>query len=188
LAAGVVSFKGRVWILGGTENYYFGDQKSLKNDVWASPDGVRWTLVAEHAGWAPRAYHATVVHDRKMWVLGGGNYVPEYRAFNDVWSSDDGVKWTQVRQNASWPPRLWFSAAVYRDRIWVLGGWSNHPSQNLGDVWYSRDGKEWTQFQSDVIWKARHELSTFVFQDRLWVAGGHAQPLASDVWSLSIPP
>ncbi len=70
----------------------------------------------------------------------------------------------------------------------MLGGWSNHPSQNLGDVWYSRDGKEWTQLQSDVIWKARHELSTFVFQDRLWVAGGHARPLANDVWSLSIPP
>jgi Kelch motif len=187
LAAGVVSFKSRMWILGGTENYYFGDQKSLKNDVWASPDGAKWTLVTEHAGWAPRAYHAAVVQDGKLWVLGGGNYVPEYRALNDVWSSDDGVTWTQVRQTAPWPPRLWFSAAVYRDRIWVLGGWSNHPSQNLGDVWYSRDGKEWTQLQSDVIWKARHELSTFVFHDRLWVAGGHARPLSNDVWSLSIP-
>jgi hypothetical protein len=188
LAAGVLAFKGQMWILGGTESYYFGDQKSLKNDVWATSDGAHWKLVTEHAGWSPRAYHAAVVHDGKMWVMGGGNYVPQYRALNDVWCSEDGVKWTRVLEAAAWPPRLWFSAAVYRDRIWVLGGWSNNPSQDLGDVWYSQDGKRWTQLKSDRIWKARHEQSTFVFQDKLWVAGGHARPLASDVWSLSIPP
>ena len=29
-------------MLGGTENYYFGDEKSLKNDVWSSADGKEW--------------------------------------------------------------------------------------------------------------------------------------------------
>jgi hypothetical protein len=188
LAAGVLDFKGRMWILGGTENYYFGDEHSLKNDVWATSDGVHWKLVTEHADWAPRAYHAAVVYHGKMWVMGGGNYVPHYRALNDVWSSDDGVKWTRVLNAAAWAPRLWCSAAVYCDRMWVLAGWSNNPSQNHGDVWYSQDGKQWTQLKSDRIWKARHELSAFVFHDKLWVAGGHAQPLASDVWSLAIPP
>ena len=38
IAAAIVEFKGRMWILGGTENYYFGDEKSLKNDVWSSAD------------------------------------------------------------------------------------------------------------------------------------------------------
>ncbi len=71
--------------------------------------------------------------------------------------------------------------------MWVLGGWSNNPSQNLGDVWYTQDGKQWAELKSDRIWKARHEESTFVFQDKLWVAGGHARPLTSDVWSLAIP-
>ncbi len=70
LAAGVLAFKGQMWILGGTESYYFGDQKSLKNDVWATSDGAHWKLVTEHAGWSPRAYHAAVVHDGKMWVMG----------------------------------------------------------------------------------------------------------------------
>jgi Kelch motif len=187
LAAGAVVFKGRMWILGGTEDYYFGDDASLKNDVWSSADGKKWTRETAQAPWSARAYHAAVVHDGKLWVLGGGNYVPKYHALNDVWSSADGKTWTRETSNAAWNPRLWFSSVVYRDRIWVLGGWSNNPSQNWNGAWHSRDGRTWTSFRSNVVWKARHEHSAFVFHDKLWVAGGHAQPLSSEVWSLNVP-
>jgi hypothetical protein len=61
-----VVFKNRLWDLGGTEDYYFGDDYSLKNDVWSSADGQRWTRPVEHAPWPPRAYHAAVVHDGKI--------------------------------------------------------------------------------------------------------------------------
>jgi hypothetical protein len=187
IAATVVGFKGKMWLLGGTENYYFGDAKSLKNDVWYSSDGKEWKLATADAGWSPRAYHQAAVLNDKMYVFGGGNYVPDYHAKNDVWCSEDGVHWTQVTDAAPWHARLWFSSVVYRDRMWVLGGWSNNPSKNWGDVWYSMDGENWKQLQSDVTWKERHEHSAFVFQDKLWIAGGHAQPLSSEVWSLEIP-
>jgi hypothetical protein len=187
LAAAVVEFKGRMWILGGTEDYYFGDERSLKNDVWSSADGKNWRCVTANAGWAPRAYHQAVVHGGRIWVFGGGNYVPVYKAFNDVWCSEDGEHWTQVTDTAPWMPRLWFSAAVYRGRMWVLGGWSKVPETNLGDVWYSSDGRSWTQLKSKAIWKERHEHSVFVFRDRLWIAGGHARPLSREVWSLYLP-
>jgi hypothetical protein len=187
LAAGAVVFNGRMWILGGTENYYFGDDKSLKNDVWSSADGKEWKRETAAAAWSPRAYHAALVHDGKMWVLGGGNYVPKYQALNDVWCSADGERWEQVTAAAPWHPRIWFSAVVYRERLWVLGGWSNNPSRNWGDVWYSRDGKRWDPLKSKVIWKERHEHSAYVLADRIWVAGGHAQPLNSEVWSLAVP-
>ena len=186
LAAAVVEFQGKMWMLGGTENYYFGNEKSLKNDVWSSVDGKEWKLATADAGWSPRAYHAAVVHDGKMWVLGGGNYVPKYQANNDVWCSEDGIHWTEVTKSAPWHSRLWFSSVVYRDQMWVIGGWSNNPSTNWGDVWHSRDGKNWKQLKSDVIWEERHEHSAYVFQDKIWVAGGHAKPLNSEVWSLSL--
>lgn len=186
IAAGLVVFKDKMWLLGGTENYYFGDERSLKNDVWYSSDGKAWKLATADAGWSPRAYHQAVVLGDKIYVLGGGNYVPQYHASNDVWSSEDGVHWEQVTESAHWHPRLWFSAVVYRDRMWVLGGWSNNPSKNWGDVWYSRDGKTWQELKSDVVWKERHEHSAFVFQDKIWIAGGHARPLSSDVWSLKL--
>jgi hypothetical protein len=187
LAAGAVVFKDRLWVLGGTEDYYFGDERSVKNDVWSSADGKTWRQETAQAPWSPRAYHAAVVHDDKIWVLGGGNYVPTYQALNDVWSSSDGVHWELATRQAPWSPRIWFSAAVYRQRLWVLGGWSKEPARNWGDVWYSRDGKQWTELRSHTVWKPRHEHSTYVFRDQLWVAGGHAQPLSSEVWSLNVP-
>jgi hypothetical protein len=187
LAAAAVVFKGRMWILGGTENYYFGDASSLKNDVWTSTNGRDWQLECERAPWAPRAYHQAVALGQRIYLFGGGNYVPEYAAHNDVWSSADGVHWEQETEHAPWSPRLWFPAVVYRDRMWVLGGWSNNPAQNWGDVWYSRDGRQWHKLESRTIWKARHEHSAYVWRDRIWVAGGHAQPLSSEVWSLEVP-
>jgi hypothetical protein len=159
----------------------------LKSDVWHSADGKDWKLATRAAGWSPRAYHQAVALGGKLWVMGGGNYVPRYHASSDVWSSEDGVHWTKVGEQAAWHPRLWFSAATYRDRMWVLGGWSNNPATNWGDVWYSRNGRDWNELKSNVIWKARHEPSLFVFQDKLWVAGGHAMPLSNEVWSLELP-
>jgi hypothetical protein len=187
LAAGAVVFRGRMWILGGTEDYYFGDEHSLKNDVWSSADGKDWKQETARAPWSPRTYVASVVHDNKIWVMGGGNYVPKYHALNDIWCSSDGVHWEQVTEHAPWHARIWFSAVAYRERMWMLGGWSNNPSKNWGDVWYSRDGKHWTQLRSRVIWKPRHEHSAYVFKDKIWVVGGHAQPLSSEVWSLQMP-
>lgn len=187
IAAGAVVFQNKMWILGGTENYYFGDDASLKNDVWSSSDGKTWKLETANAPWSARAYHAAVAFDGKLWVFGGGNYVPKYAANNDVWSSSDGVKWERVTVAAPWSPRLWFSSVVYRDRMWAIGGWSNNPSKNWGDVWHSKDGKDWKSLKTPTMWKERHEHSAYVFQDKIWVAGGHAQPLNSEVWSLQLP-
>jgi len=187
LAAAVVEFHGKLWVFGGTENYYFGDARSLKNDVWCSEDGKEWRLVTANADWSPRAYHQAAVLNGRMYVFGGGNYVPEYQAFRDVWSSDDGMNWRQETAAAPWHERIWFSSVVYRDHIWVMGGWSSHPHKNWDDVWYSRDGREWKELKTEQIWKERHEHSAFVFQDRIWVAGGMVPPLTNDVWSLHLP-
>jgi hypothetical protein len=118
--------------------------------------------------------------------LGGGNYRPAWQVRNDVWCSADGVHWTEVLAEAPWQPRIWFSAVVYRGRMWVLGG-STHGNKLLVDVWHSKDGRNWTALKSDVAWSPRHEHSAFVFDDKIWVAGGHALPLNNEVWSLHIP-
>jgi hypothetical protein len=187
LAGALVEFRGRMWLLGGTENYYFGTAASLKNDVWSSADGKEWRIETAAAGWSPRGYLQAAVLNERIYVFGGGNYVPEYHATNDVWSSADGVKWTRETEAAPWSARLWFSTAVYRDRMWVIGGWSNKPSKNWADAWHSKDGKNWQRLETKTMWKERHEHSAFVFKDMLWVAGGMSPPLNSEVWSLFLP-
>ncbi len=184
ISGGLVEFKDQMWLLGGTENYYFGDRSSLRSDVWSTSDGKTWTQHTSEAPCTHRAYHQSVAHDGKLWVFGGGNYVPEYEARNDVWSSTDGKNWECVTENAPWSPRLWFSAVTLNNRMWVLGGWSNNPARNWGDVWSSTDGKTWTEMKCEPMWKERHEHSAFVFQNTIWIAAGHAQPLSSEVWKL----
>lgn len=75
LAAGICVFNDKIWILGGTEDYYYGDETSLKNDVWWSEDGTNWTRATADAGWAPRGYLRAVTLGDRMYVLGGGSYV-----------------------------------------------------------------------------------------------------------------
>ena len=186
-AAGTAVFKGRLWVLGGLVENFASTEADRRNDVWSTADGKNWICETEHAPWSPRAYHGVVVMNGKLWVIGGGNYLPEYAAKSDVWCSEDGKNWTQVTDAAPWHPRIWFSSVVYRDHMWVLGGWSKTPEQNWGDVWYSPNGKDWKELKSDVIWKARHEHSTYVHRDRIWVTGGHAKPLSNEVWSLELP-
>lgn len=187
LGAAIVEFKGSMWILGGTENYYFGDTTSLKNDVWYSADGVHWQEATGHAPWAPRAYHQAVVLNDRIYVFGGGNYTPDYFTYHDVWSSADGINWVQETAEAPWPGRIWFSSVIYRNHIWLLGGWSGNPYKNWSDVWYSPDGKHWKEFKAERVWRERHEHSAFVFKDKLWIAGGMVPPLTNDVWSLYLP-
>jgi len=187
MGSGAIVFQDKMWILGGTEDYLFApDDKRLKNDVWCTSNGQEWQRVTGSAGWSPRALHQAVVLDGKMWVLGGGNYQPTLQVMNDVWCSDDGAHWTRVLAEAPWKPRIWFSAVVYRDRMWVLGG-STYGNKLIVDVWHSKDGRTWSELKSDVRWSPRHEHSAFVFQDKIWIAGGHAKPLNSEVWSLHLP-
>ena len=121
-----VAFKGRLWILGGTRQYYFASAGGggALNDVWSSPDGKRWTLATSDAGWGPRAYHSAVVLGGRIYIYGGGTYqtaggsgtgrdTTGYQAFNDVWSSADGIAWRVETASAPWPPRMWAGAAVY---------------------------------------------------------------------------
>ena len=180
MGAGIVAFKDRIWIMGGTEKSFDGDDSHIRDDVWSSTDGEHWELATEHAGWHARAYH-------QMWIMGGGNYLPDYRGFNDVWCSEDGVTWREVTDEAPWPGRLWFSLLVYRDRMWMFGGWSNFPFVDWNDVWHSADGKTWIQLESDDVWAKRHAQASYVFEDKIWVLGGHARPLTNDVWTLDIP-
>ncbi len=179
-------FRDRMWILGGTENFYEDNELTLKNDVWTSTDGKAWKLETENAGWSKRRDAQVVVFDGRLWIMGGGHWNPENIPRNDVWCSEDGVSWTQVTAEAAWTPRMWFSLVAYRGRMWVFGGWSR-ANGNFNDVWYTKDGKDWTELKSDVIWTRRHAQSAYVFRDRIWLAGGHAEPLNSEVWSLEIP-
>jgi hypothetical protein len=168
-----VFFDNKLWMLGGMRSW-----DDFKNDVWYSSDGKNWKIATANAPWAPRRNHSVLIHDNKMWLLGGAassgqaNQLPS-RFFNDVWSSTDGVNWTQVTASASWPSRDNQTAVVFKNRLWILGGVGRR------DVWSSTDGKTWTQASATAQWSERLNNGGLVFDGRMWVFGGRG---LNDVW------
>jgi hypothetical protein len=188
--AGYVVYKGRMWIVGGDVN-----QGHYQSDVWSSGDGKSWTLVnkGRPVPWAPRALHYTVVHDGKIWVI-GGQTIPtlahEKESFyRDVWNTTDGIYWTEVKpKEPFWPQRgMIGGSAVFRGRIWILGGGTYDTPQTptrkfFNDVWSSADGVSWTRHTSQAPWEPRQYHDVAVFDGRLWVLEGYHQNNRNDVW------
>lgn len=190
--AGYAVLQDKMWIIGGDVN-----QKHYHNDVWNSSDGRHWNLVnREHpVPWGPRALHYTVVHQNKLWVIGGQTVpglAPEAEhMYRDVWNSEDGVHWSQVEiKEPAWPQRgMIGGSAVFNDRIWILGGGTyetpSKPSRIFyNDVWSSADGQTWMQHTAAAPWHARQYHDVAVFDDRMWVMEGYHKDGGNrkDVW------
>ena len=187
--AGYVVHDDRMWIVGGDCN-----QGHYQNDVWSSADGIHWDLANDHVPWAPRVLHYTLAFDGRIWVMSGQtipNFADADEVFhNDVWSSDDGVNWTQVTEHAPWVPRgMIGGAAVHDNRMWILGGGTydtpTTPMRNFyNDVWSSDDGINWKQHTAHAPWTPRQYHEVAAFDDHMWVLEGYAAESGNrrDVW------
>jgi hypothetical protein len=117
-----------------------------------------------------------------MWIMGG---LCGGRASNDVWNSDDGVRWTQVIAAAPWPARSSFACAAFNGRLWIFGGVDQN-LQPLGDVWSSADGVAWSRVPDGTPrWPPRSGAAVAVHQGRLWLFGGLLGDgtVAADLWA-----
>ncbi|NLF18428.1 MAG: hypothetical protein GX595_14420 [Lentisphaerae bacterium] len=120
----------------------------------------------------------------------GGRDLPGGETSSNVWSSLDGIEWT-LEGEAGWSPRVCHGYAVFRGRIWIMGGvsdWKRDNQETLkNDIWFTADGRDWTEVKCAKTWSRRHQPATYVFRDRIWIAGGHAEPVNSEVWSWQPP-
>lgn len=176
----------RLWVIGGqTMPAFAPSEEKFYRDLWTSEDGIEWTeVVPEGPCWSARGMiGGSAVMNGRIWILGGGRYdTPKSpRAYhNDVWSSPDGIHWTEHMQQAPWEPRQYHDVAVWDDRLWVMEGY-RPPGGNRKDVWHSADGLLWEEVP-DTPWKPRHAASLFVHAGSLWMVAGNN--MESDVWRL----
>lgn len=183
-----LAYNGKMWFLGGN-NVNFMPPRSA---VFSSSDGKAWTEEIRQAAWYPRWSHSSVVHDNKMWVIGGYTvypfglcyiscykhyYVPE-SYLNDVWYSADGKNWVAATRNASWAGRYQHASVAFDGKIWVLGGIS-YKYGIMNDVWYSEDGANWKLATEHAPWNPRGNFEAVVYDDKMWVFGGYGTP---DAW------
>lgn len=99
------------WSLGG--NLYVGGgfnttAGTAYNDVWRSTDnGVTWTQITAAAAWAARHRPAFWTYNDLLWIYGGATTLTSFTAFDNLYSSPDGITWTLVGaavigSNGSW--------------------------------------------------------------------------------------
>jgi Phage stabilisation protein/Kelch motif len=183
-------FNGHLYVMGG----FTTQTNSPLNDVWTSIDGANWSRITANAPWAARGLGQAIVFNNKMWIMGGKtSTLGTNNTFSDVWSTPDGINWTQTSASA-WPGRSRFGLCIFNNLMWVAGGNAgiagvNNIGTNLArsDVWYSPDGITWTQATKNATWIARYSFAFFPAGGRLRVVGGSlADPFSnatSDQWS-----
>lgn len=106
--------------------------------------------------------------------------------------ADDRIlDWVKVTDRAGWQPRDSGGEAVYKDRLWLLGGWYDSYTAPPRDVWGSPDGKAWELVTREAPWKYSDLPMTVVFNDRMWLMGGWyngrlpGHGASHEVWSSS---
>ena len=188
--AGGAVFNNKMWIIGG-----YGSP--ALNDVWSSSDGLTWTQVlADNASPGPNQFprdfiHSLLVYNNKLYVIAG---VVGGVATNAVWSSPDGITWTNILANNASPGPNQFSqreycgAVVFNNAMWIMTGYNG--SNSFNDTWTSTDGITWTNKLTNAAsppyyqFSQRSEPSVLAFDNVMWVIGGSsgAGPSLNDVW------
>lgn len=174
----VLSFNNQLWLIGGNNS------GTLKNDVWSSSNGSTWTNVLAYNSvpganqFSPREDFGAVVFNNLMWVVGGYDGT---NVLNDVWSSPDGINWTQVLAAAPFGVRCEFPLVSFNGSMFVISGGydlstGSNPSAQLGrtDVWSSPDGTNWTQITNSVGPYTYHQV--VANGSLLWYTGGYNVP------------
>ncbi|MDH3343248.1 MAG: hypothetical protein OEM07_05955, partial [Gammaproteobacteria bacterium] len=173
----------KLWVIAGTEG-------TLVNDVWSSSDGKNWTKKTEESVFSARRSHQAVSFNNgsgnKLWLIGGD----DGKKSNDVWSSSDGISWTQETANAAFSERKNHQVIRFNDgsgdKLWLIGGKNG---EYKSDVWSSSDAINWQQETASAAFSARSNHQVISFNDgqgdRLWLIGGDDGEVRNDIWSSS---
>lgn len=101
-------------------------------------------------------------------------------------------QWIKINENAEFAPRDGAGALVFKNKMWLLGGWNpsdkvHFPKICNSEVWSSMDGKEWKLENPQAAWEGRHTAGYVFFKNAMWIIGGDANQrhYQNDVWKSS---
>jgi len=191
----LVTFQNKMWLIGGIrpgEPLPEGGStfSAVVNKVWYTSDGVNWTVSEPNdpsERWSIRERANVVVFNNKLWLIGGngypfgGNTNAFGTAYRDIWSSTDGINWTQETATPAFPARTQPAVFVHDNKIWLVGGRAG--ATYLSDVWTSTDGVNWTEVTVNTPFTGRLGHKIVAYDDQLFLVGGeNADGVLGDCW------
>ena len=178
------------------------------NDVWKTPDaGNTWQIATVNAPFKTRAFHAGLVRQGALFVVGGATYSAGtgWTACCDVWVSyDQGTTWgAQLStSDTSFLARFLQSSLSYNnDDLFFMAGVTIPAAFNLlnplvgsptvySDVWESTDAAlTWQQTNPTSIFGPRFSAPALIVGQDLLVMGGvdGSGVYLQDVWMTVLP-
>lgn len=80
--------------------------------------------------------------------------------------------WVKAADAVAFQARDSSGELVFRDRLWILGGWFSSHAEPPRDVWSSADGVRWERVLERAPWRHADLPTSLVFDDRMWMMGG----------------
>lgn len=175
-----------LFVMGGQKVGFIGNP--FFNDVWTSCDGAQTWKSLGNAPWKTRAGIAFETFGGKMVVAGGcyGGSIGSSRKFlNDVWASEDGIKWEQYTNNATWSARSGARLVTFDGKLLLLAGEVGFtPDTQDGDIWSTGDLHSWSLVTTTPGWTKRSGHGVVNAGGTLLViAGWHDNKCLHDLWA-----
>eukprot|EP01103_Thecamoeba_quadrilineata_P003450 TRINITY_DN13223_c0_g1_i1.p1 TRINITY_DN13223_c0_g1~~TRINITY_DN13223_c0_g1_i1.p1 ORF type:complete len:386 (-),score=27.34 TRINITY_DN13223_c0_g1_i1:155-1312(-) len=159
--------------------------ENVKKDLWCYQfDTKTWSKSS--GSHKALTEHTSVVYKNNMYIFGGnGGLVENYS--NNILSYPLPFKsentFTRIETNQTVPPaRSGHSAVVYKDSMYIFGGWNGHTS--LGDFYaFDFDTQLWRKLESTGSVPAQRRMHcTIVYGDHMYLFGGYdeSRPARSD--------
>lgn len=149
----VITLNGKAYVIGGI-NPTNSTPSQYLSDVWSTSDGLNWSLLNANAPFGQLSYPIGVVHQNKIFLMGGTEQVP-FSVSRKVWSSSDGIAWTLITSNMPYYENIFSAmtdAVVANGKIWLGNGINN----GINKLWSTTDGATWEQAPAPLPWSPRY--------------------------------
>lgn len=112
--------------------FAYGNGIYVSTENYSSKDGVHWTSNAA------KIYFQDIVFGKGRFVAVGFNIKDKGEEITPIWTSTDGINWTQAAQL---DPRAFIRYIAFNGTRFVVAGGSNP----AGYIFSSEDGLKWTE-------------------------------------------